>query len=77
MPEPEKTLRTCQMCGGEFEPRRMGRPRSHCPICTLRSDEDRAAAREHWARVYAERARDRNAAAREQLRSLRRRRGEL
>ena len=72
MPEPEKTLRTCERCGGSFELRRMGRPRKCCPHCTPQSDEDKAAAAEHWARVYNERESVRQAAAREQLRVLRR-----
>jgi hypothetical protein len=46
-------------------------------FCTPRSDEDKAAARAHWALVYGERARERNAAARAQLLALRRRRGEF
>ena len=74
MPEPEKALRTCERWGGEFEPRLMGRPRKFCPHCTPRNDEDKAAAREHWGRLHSERARERNAAAREQLRALGRRR---
>lgn len=49
---------------------RVGRPRIHCRFCTPRSNEDKAAAREHWARVYSERARERNARSREQMRSL-------
>ena len=77
MPESVSVARTCEKCGGEFIPRRMGRPRKFCWFCTPRNDADRAAARQHWATVYAERARERNAAAREQLRILRRRRGEL
>lgn len=77
MPNPATTLRTCGKCGEEFEPRRMGRPRKFCPMCTPRTDEDRAAARAHWARVYSERESVRQAAAREQLRALRRRRREL
>ena len=46
-------------------------------FCTPRRDEDEAAAREHWARVYSAPERVRQAAAREQLRALRPRRGEL
>jgi hypothetical protein len=48
-------------------------PRQFCRFCTPRSDEDRAAARAHWAHLYAERARVRNATAREQLCDLPRR----
>lgn len=70
MPEPTTKLRTCRTCGGTFELRRMGRPRIHCPHCTPRSDEDKRAAAEHWARMHVERARERNAAAREQLQLL-------
>jgi hypothetical protein len=51
----------------------MGRPRKFCPNCTPRSDADKLAAREHWARVRAERADAGNRAAREQLAALRRR----
>jgi hypothetical protein len=41
------------------------------PVCTPRSDEDGAAAPEHWAaQVHTERQKDRNARAREQMRSL-------
>jgi hypothetical protein len=46
------------------------------PVLHPASDEDKAAAREHWARVYSGRERERQATAREQLRALRRR-GEL
>jgi hypothetical protein len=33
-------------------------------MCTPRSDEEKAAAREHWAQFHAERQKDRNARAR-------------
>ena len=62
--------RRCKKCGGTVEQKRMGRPRLFCRFCTPRNDADRAAAREHWAAVYAKRARERNAAAREQLAML-------
>ena len=70
-------LRTCMKCGEQFEPRRMGRPRKFCPMYTPRSDADRAAAREHWALVRAEQARERNAEAREQVAMLAARRERL
>ena len=44
---------------------------------TPRSDADRAAAREHWALVRAEQARERNAEAREQVAMLAARRERL
>jgi hypothetical protein len=44
----------------------MGRTRKFCPHCTPRSDEDKAAARKHWAQVRAERELERGARAREQ-----------
>jgi hypothetical protein len=77
VPEPETALRTCQKCGGEFEPRRMGRPRKFCWFCTPRSDEDKAAAAEHWAKVRVERELERAARAREQLAMLAERRKRL
>jgi hypothetical protein len=73
VPESVSVTRTCKRSGGTIEQRKMGRPRLFCRFCTLRSDEDKAAARAHWAHLYAERARERNATAREQLRDLRRR----
>jgi hypothetical protein len=73
VPELGIPARTCERCGDSFQPKRLGRPRRFCAMCTPRSDEDRAAAREHWARVRAERARQRNAEARAQIRVLRER----
>ena len=77
MPDSVTVARTCAKCGESFMPRRMGRPRKFCPHCTPRSDEDKAAAAEHWAQVRVERARERNAAAREQLEWLTARRERL
>jgi hypothetical protein len=73
VPESGIPARTCERCGDSFQPKRLGRPRRFCAMCTPRSEEDRAAAREHWARVRAERARQRNAEARAQIRVLRER----
>jgi hypothetical protein len=73
VPESETVTRTCEKCGGEFIPRRMGRQRKFCANCTPRNDADRAAAREHWETVRGERAEAWNAAAREQSRAMRER----
>ena len=71
MPEPATTVRTCERCGESFEPRRMGRPRKFCPMCTPRSAEDKAAAREYWAARDSEEQRRRSEALRAQIRMLR------
>jgi hypothetical protein len=46
----------------------MGRPRKFCPNCTPRSSEDKAASREYWASVQAERIKEHNRRLREQVR---------
>lgn len=56
LPKQATTAKKCDRCGGSFVPRvGPGRPRRFCRFCTPRSDEDKAAAREHWARVADER----------------------
>lgn len=74
MPESETTLRTCQKCGGMFEPRRMGRPRKFCAMCTPRSPEDVEAARRYWAERASEAQRRRSEELRAQIRAIRKRR---
>lgn len=68
------TMGVCERCGESFEQRGKGRPRLFCVMCTPRSAEDKTAARVYWAEVHSERARARNAEAREQLAMLRERR---
>jgi reverse gyrase len=71
VPESETTLRTCEKCGGPIEQKRMGRPRKYCAMCTPRSAEDKAAAREYWAARDSEEQRRRSEALRAQIRMLR------
>jgi hypothetical protein len=66
--------RTCEKCGGSFKPKRMGRPRKFCPMCTPRSAEDVAAARRYWAERRSEEQRRRSEELRAQIRMLRERR---
>jgi hypothetical protein len=60
-------MTTCPKCGEEFEPRKMGRPRKYCPLCTPRKPEDVAASNDrHW-REEERRRKEHNRRLREQV----------
>ena len=64
-------MKTCPKCGESFEPRKIGRPRIYCPLCTPRKPEDVAASEERYRRTEGKKQKERNRRLREQLKQHR------
>jgi hypothetical protein len=57
--------------GEEFEPRKIGRPRIYCPLCTPRKPEDVAASNKRYWRNEAEKQEHRRLRTRERQKQYR------